>query len=163
MSNDPRATIYRVPQRVLNDSRDFLLARGAEGHEGTALWIGRLCQVMGDVDIVRLFVPDQIAIRTSHGVAVDLTPEAHYTLTDNLGPGELFFCRIHSHPEEAFHSRRDDANNVITHQGAISIVVPYFARAPLDLPGCAIYQLEHGRGWLRLSRAEVARRFQVQP
>lgn len=163
MSKDPRAIIYRVPQRVLDDSRDFLRARGAEGHEGTALWIGRPCQVTGDVDIVRLFVPDQIAIRTLHGVAVDLTPEAHYTLTDNLGPRELFFCRIHSHPEEAFHSRRDDANSVITHQGAISIVVPHFARAPLDLAGCAIYQLEHGSGWLRLSSTDVARRFQVQP
>ncbi len=115
------------------------------------------------VEITRLFVPEQECLKTPDGVAVRLTEDAHFTLTDNLADGELFYCRIHSHPCGAHHSELDDANAVITQQGAVSIVVPYFARGPLRLEKCAVHQLEHGRGWLPLPRAEVVRRFEVLP
>jgi hypothetical protein len=92
---------------------------------------------------------------------VELTERAHYTLTDNLVSGELFYARIHSHPGKAFHSETDDENGVISHQGAISIVVPYFAADPIDLRHCAIYRLEHRRGWLPISTAQVGRMFRV--
>ncbi len=161
MRADPLSTIYRVPQRVLDTSHAFLHACGLDRNEGTALWIGRPVTDRNVVDAVRLFVPEQIPIKTADGVAVDLTERAHFTLTDHLAPGELFSCRIHSHPRDAYHSARDDANGVITHQGAISIVVPNFARDPLRLTDCAIYQLIHGKGWFPLSRTEIDRRFQV--
>ena len=161
MSTDPLSTIYRVPQRVLDTSHELLYACGLDGNEGTALWIGQPVADRNIVDITRLFIPEQIPIKTAVGVAVDLTERAHFTLTDHLAPGELFYCRIHSHPHDAYHSARDDANGVITHQGAISIVVPNFARDPLRLAHCAVYQLTHGKGWLPLSSAEVDRRFRV--
>lgn len=163
MITDPLATVYWVPQHVVNASRDFLYDCGLDGHEGMALWIGRAHKTSNEVQIVRLFVPEQIPITTAFGVTVDLTERAHFTLTDNLALGELFSCRIHSHPARAFHSPRDDANGVITHQGALSIVVPNFARDPLRLEGCAIYQLEHGLGWRPLSSGESKQRVRVQP
>lgn len=162
MKEDLLSIVYRVPQAVLDDSRVFLRERGQEDCEGTALWIGRPRRI-GEVDILRIFVPEQECLKTCDGVAVRLTEKAHYTLTDNLADGELFYCRIHSHPKKAYHSDLDDANAVITHQGAISIVVPYFARASLRLEHCAVHQLEHGRGWLPVPRAEVLRRFEVLP
>jgi hypothetical protein len=163
MKADPLSTVYRVPRAVLDGSRAFLHERGLESCEGTALWIGRATEWGDEVDILRVFVPEQECLKTPDGVAVRLTEEAHYTLTDNLREGELFYCRIHSHPSKAYHSDLDDANAVITHQGAVSIVVPYFARAPLRLEDCAVHHLEHGRGWLPLTRAEVLRRFEVVP
>jgi hypothetical protein len=161
-------TLYRIPQRVLDQARAFFVERGLEGCEGTALWIGQPSSSGGSggaaaVDIVRLFVPEQICTKTAFGISVDLTPEAHYTLTDNLVPGERFYVRIHSHPREAYHSEKDDANPVLTHQGAISIVVPYFAADPIDLQRCAIYRLEHGMGWVRMEPDEVAQVFEVVP
>jgi hypothetical protein len=125
--------------------------------------VDRQARQVSKVNILRVFVPEQECLKTPDGVAVRLTEKAHYTLTDNLADVELFYCRIHSHPRGAYHSDLDDANAVITHQGAISIVVPYFARAPLRLEDCAVHQLEHGRGWLPLPRAEVLRRFEVLP
>ncbi len=154
-----RDVLHYVPQCMLDESRDFLYRRGLEGCEGTALWIGR--PVGGEVLLTRLFVPEQVCIKTAYGIGVDLTERAHYTLTDTLEPGERFYARIHSHPREAFHSKRDDANAVITHQGALSIVVPNFAIDPIDLTQCAIYRLEHGRGWLRLSVEDIAKIFEV--
>lgn len=153
--------LHYVPQRILDESQDFLYRRGLEGCEGTALWVGR--PAGSDVLITRLFVPEQVCIKTAYGVEVELTERAHYTLTDTLEPEERFYVRIHSHPWEAFHSKRDDENAVITHQGALSIVVPDFAVNPIDLTHCAIYRLEHGRGWLRLSGPDIAKVFKVVP
>lgn len=154
------ATQYLVPQQVLDDSRTFFRSRGADNYEGTALWAGCPADA-GVVAITRLVVPEQVAETTPFGARVDLTARAHYTLTDLLHPGELFYARIHSHPGRAFHSERDDANQVLSHQGAISIVVPYFARSPIRLPDCAVYKLEHGRGWLPLDPQVVRATFTV--
>jgi len=150
---------YTVPQGVLDETRAFLYHRGLEGCEGAALWIGRPHDET--IQITRVCVPEQRCIKTPWGIAVDLTEHAHYTLTDQLESGERFVARIHSHPREAYHSDRDDANAVITHEGAISVVVPYFARLPLDLPKCAVYRLALGRGWLQLSPAEIQETFKV--
>ena len=153
--------LHYVSQRLLDESRDFLYQRGLDGCEGTALWIGR--PAGSQILLTRLFVPEQVCIKTAYGIGVDLTERAHYTLTDTLELGERFYARIHSHPREAFHSKRDDANEVITHQGALSIVVPNFAVDPIDLRQCAIYRLEHGHGWLHLNIGDVAKVFEVVP
>lgn len=155
---------YALPQPLLDEARAFLRERGREGCEGTALLVG---QPNGDrIWLTRLFIPEQRCIKTPlgngrWGLRVQLTERAHYTLTDNLLPGQLFYARIHSHPGKAFHSDTDDANGVISHQGAISIVVPYFAADPIELQRCAIFLLDHGRGWLPLERTEIARMFEV--
>ena len=150
---------YRIPQCVLDETRAFLFEKGLDGCEGTGLWIGKVNGT--HVDITRFFAPEQICIKTEYGVAVDLTQRAHFTLTDNLNPGERFFVRIHSHPDEAYHSDRDNKNQILTHQGAISIVVPDFAAKPIDLSHCAVYRLEHGRGWIPITTEEIRTTFEI--
>jgi hypothetical protein len=154
-----KQTIYYFPRKVLAETRDFLYGRGLKGMEGAALWFGRFEKQ--DVYISRVFIPEQIATKNFFGVAVDLTPRAHYTLVDNLLPGEFIFIRVHSHPGRAYHSTRDDANAIITHQFAISVVVPDFAVKPIDFATCAIYRLEHRRGWIRLNTKETQRSFRI--
>lgn len=152
---------YRIPQQIVDETRAFLFAKGIDGCEGTGLWIG--LDTGSTVDITRFFIPEQICIKTAYGVAVDLTRRAHFTLTDNLKRGERFFIRIHSHPEEAYHSERDNANYILTHQGAISIVVPNFATEPIELANCAIYRLEHGSGWIPLTQQDITTTFEIIP
>ena len=63
-----------------------------------------------------------------------------------LGPDDLFAARIHSHPADAFHSPADDANPVLTHEGALSIVVPFFGLGlRLGLDACAVLRREEDR------------------
>lgn len=158
---DMEHNTYAVPQHILDESRAFLYMRGLAGCEGTALWVG---QPSGNtVMLTRLFVPEQVCVQTEEGVAVYLTEKAHYTLTDSLDESERFYARIHSHPGTAYHSETDDANAVLTHRGAISIVVPDFAVEPIDLARCAVYRLEHGQGWLRLSAHDIAETFRIIP
>jgi hypothetical protein len=53
---------------------------------------------------------------------------------------------VHSHPAGAFHSPADDANPVLSHEGAISVVVPYFGLGlRRGVAACAVYRLTAGR------------------
>lgn len=157
----PQAVRHTVPEALLRDTRDFLFERGLGGCEGMALWVG---EPDGDkVKLSRLLVPEQICTRTEFGVAVDMTERAHLTLLDHVAPHERLYVRVHSHPGRAYHSERDDENLVLTHHGALSVVVPDFARQPLNLDHCAVYRLHQGRGWLRLTPNELARVFEVVP
>lgn len=156
----PDVLQYEVPRRVIEDSHEFLRARGIERHEGTGLWAGVPVR-SGWARITRFIAPEQIAVTTEWGCHVELTPAAHYTLPDLLEGDEQFYVRIHSHPEEAYHSATDDENGVISHRGALSIVVPDFARRPIRLDLCAVYHLVHGQGWLALNAAQIALVFTV--
>jgi hypothetical protein len=103
----------------------------------------------GNIDAA-LVVPDQRPVRTGLGVSVEVTRQGQIDLALALGADELYVARIHSHPGEAFHSPTDDANPALTHDGALSIVVPYFGlglRRGLD--ACAVLRLERGR-WRNL-------------
>ena len=156
-----RNVMHTVPQRVIDESRAFFQARGAEDYEGTALWMGR--PKGPEVEILRLFVPEQIAETSVYGARVDLTPRAHYTLTDDLGDDERFYVRIHAHPGEAYHSARDDQNPILTHEGALSVVVPYFARDPIELHRCAVYRYQRRAGWVPLDPEAIRSVFRVVP
>lgn len=154
---------YTVPQMVLDETHAFLYRRGLLGCEGMALWIGQPGPHHTVFTITRALIPDQLCIKTKQGVAVMLTEEAHYTLTDHLRSGERFYVRVHSHPGEAYHSPQDDENAVLTHEGALSIVVPDFAVRPISLTSCAVYRLLYGQGWVHVSAAKVAALFEVVP
>lgn len=123
-----------LPVAVLNQARAFFETCGAQGCEGTAMIKD------GGGDGPRLAVPDQVPRRSPAGhVSVEVTRRGQLQLALALGPGELYVARIHSHPAEAFHSAADDANPALTHQGALSIVVPFFGlglRRGLD--ACAV-------------------------
>ncbi|NIH69207.1 Mov34/MPN/PAD-1 family protein [Modestobacter marinus] len=98
-----------------------------------------------------LIIPDQQPWRSPAGhVAVEVTRAGQLELARALTAEELFVARIHSHPAEAFHSAADDANPVLTHEGALSIVVPFFGlglRRGLD--ACAVLRRDR-TGWCGL-------------
>jgi hypothetical protein len=58
-----------------------------------------------------------------------IPPKAMSALLRHLGETKtLIAAQIHSHPEEAFHSCADDTWAIVRHEGALSLVVPYFAK-----------------------------------
>ena len=83
---------------------------------------------------------------------MEVTEKGKLDLAVGLGSNKQYVARIHSHPVEAFHSATDDANPALTHDGALSIVVPFFGlglRHGLD--SCAVYRLLGGR-WIGTGR-----------
>lgn len=152
-------TTFIIPRAVVERSWAFLRDRGAKGHEGMLLWAG--CETAPKMAVLRrLVIPAQTAIRTALGVCVAMDMTAQRAMPDSLQPGEEYLIRVHSHPREAFHSKADDANLVLSHEGAISIVVPDFCKnIPCDFSNCAVFQYSIGRGWRELSQYEIDARF----
>jgi hypothetical protein len=160
MGMKPLNVEFTIPMSVLEEARAFFQVKGQDGCEGTGLLIG-VFRDTTHASVTRVFFPEQVATKSRWGVAVDLTERAHYTLPDELKDNERFLARIHSHPEEAYHSERDNENQVVSHKGAISIVVPFFGRDSIDLQDCAVYVLDHIEGWIQLSIEEIEQHFKI--
>ena len=131
-----------VDPRTLSDARTLFEDRGTVGCEGTAM-------IASDGHRTRLVVPAQEATPVPY-CTVEVTKKGKLALAAALGSDERYVARIHSHPGLAFHSPTDDANPAITHEGALSIVVPFFGlglRHGLD--ACAVLVRRAGR-WIDL-------------
>jgi len=139
-----RVTVLRIATPVLDDAANFFTDRGSYGYEGTAL-IGGIPGRAAD----RLIIPDQHATPAPRA-SVRVTEQGELDILGALTDHERYFARIHSHPCEAFHSPTDDDNPVLTQQGALSIVVPWFGlglRHGLD--ACAVF-IREGQRWREL-------------
>lgn len=152
MSEYPHPQV-RLTSHVLNRAREFFEDRGSTGCEGTALVAGPMDPVENSDGLVlaadTLVIPDQEATAVPYA-SVSVTPAGDLQLAVALEAHERYHVRIHSHPGLAFHSRTDDANPVLTHEGAVSIVVPFFGlglRSGLD--ACAVLVYLGGR-WVDL-------------
>ena len=95
------------------------------------------------------------------GLAVMIPDWAVSELITGLPVGAHVPVRVHSHPGDAYHSSTDDTNRLLSHRGAISIVVPDFARHDPDLARVlgqrAVGRLHLARTRRRRDRAEVHR------
>jgi voltage-gated potassium channel Kch len=152
---------YLIPDAVLAESRRLLATAGREGLEAVVVWLGRELGG-GEVEIVAVHMPEQIAIRTAAGVGVMLPDESVSRLIATLPAGLFVPIRLHTHPGAAYHSATDDENKLLSHRGAISIVVPDFATAEIDLGHCSVNELDREFRWRELGADEVAERFVVR-
>ena len=152
---------YELPHSVLDETRAVLRERGAEGLEAVVLWLGRAIDDT-NAEILAAFAPEQIGYRSEDGVAVEVTASGLTALISALPVGVFVLCRVHSHPGPAYHSELDDQNLIIGHPGAISIVVPFFAKEPIELERCSVNELVHGAGWRELMPTEIHDRFTVR-
>lgn len=140
-----RPLTLRIGPRVLHAADAFLTDRGADGLEAAGLVAFR---ALADHDWTAetLVIPDQVADNTGLGCWVQVTERGKRELAALLPAGCRYLARIHSHPGRAFHSPADDANPALTHEGAISIVVPFFGLGlRRGLGACAAYRLTAGR------------------
>ena len=156
----PTLSTYTIPRQVLEDTRDLLREPGLQGFEAVVLWVGSVDDETSAT--IRAAVrPGQSAYRGDQGCAVEVPADALSALISALPPGVFVLARVHTHPGEAYHSPVDDTNMLIAHEGAVSIVVPDFATAPLDLRACSVNELRSASGWRELDVDEVDTRFLI--
>jgi hypothetical protein len=81
-------------------------------------------------------------------------------LMDRLRTQALYVVsQIHTHPLEAFHSSADDKWAIVRHVGALSIVLPNFAKSTTlknFLREAAVYQLDDANSWNAVSSEQMA-------
>jgi hypothetical protein len=149
MANFSNITTVLFPREVLVDAYEFLRKVGVDRFEAVVLFAGTIKE--NTFSIHDLYIPEQRSYKTPHGLMYQVSNDELSILDDWLFERNLFvFCQMHTHPEEAYHSTADDDNCIVTSNGSISIVVPYFAKEPISIENWAVYRLARGTGWTQI-------------
>ena len=151
--------IPTVPTRVVSDTIKHLRFAGERRCECVVLWLAK--KSAGRVSVVEAHLPEQ----TARQDVFRIPPNSMRSLMSYLGDKGLFiFSQVHSHPQEAFHSRADDTWAIVRHVGALSIVVPYFASGSsvsTFLSSSAVYELDSHNRWLKVPPSSVTSRLVI--
>jgi len=144
----------KVPRSIAIDIQEFLRSRGRLGVEAVGFWAGTHA---GEVfDVLAAVIPDQRAASAAEGLAVVIESESLFDMNVLLHEHRwTLIAQIHSHLGEAYHSNTDDDYSVMTRLGGLSIVVPDFARGPVDPGEWATYRLDDRGRWQLLTPAKA--------
>lgn len=152
---------FRIPRRVLDPTLEHLGDAGRRRREAFVAWGG---VIVGGrtLEFRSVHRPDQHADATPHGLLVAVDGAALHRLNAAVyGRGEILAGQVHTHPGEAYHSSTDDHFPIVTILGALSLVVPDFARAGRAASGrWAWYRLA---GYGRWTRAGAETLLVVEP
>ncbi len=153
---------FDIQSLVIQETEAFLHHVGCtQGVEALVLWAGTVDE--GIARIGQVFVPEQRGYRTPQGHYLVVDPASTARIREAcLDLGLLPLVQVHSHPQEAFHSARDDRYPILKRVGCLSIVVPHFARSPMgQLTGCSVNELEPGGHWREWTTTEIRHRLQI--
>jgi len=90
-------------------------------------------------------------IHTRHRGGYRIDGEWLNDLWDELAAnGERIVAQAHTHPREAFHSERDDRYPILLTAGLYSLVIPNFARPPVDTSAWFLARLAEDGSWHEL-------------
>lgn len=142
-----------IARALVEETLGLLREAGSRPAEGIVLWLGR----RGDhvIHVSEAHVP----IHESDRDYFRIPPEGMAALMRKLGDEGLFVAaQVHSHPGAAFHSEADDRWAIVRHVGALSLVVPHFARtttAATFLSDAAVFRLSAANRWTAVAHAEA--------
>jgi hypothetical protein len=143
-----RVRKFFIPAAVLAETIACLQDVGKAGYEGFAVW-GGIHVDSETFRFTRVIIPRQRAFVSSKGLLVIVDGEALFQVNRTLHESrELLGGQVHTHPTSAYHSSTDDHYPLVTLLGALSVVIPDFARhAPGDLEFWAWYRLAEYGSW----------------
>lgn len=159
MQPDKQLPVAVISDSLLIRTADLLASFAAERDaEGVVYWFG--IEAGMKAIITTLAVPDA---DTRYGCVLT-TPEANArVLTAMVGTPLVLIGQAHSHPGHKIrHSRFDDEHTFARHEGALSIVVPYFGRRGIEVNRCGIHRYINGQ-FRVVGRRELSRHLVVIP
>jgi proteasome lid subunit RPN8/RPN11 len=139
----------KTSQAIVEQTLVALQRSGQAGKEGIVLWLGnRFGADAGEVKAA--YVPMHQAEKDRFWIPY----EGMEALMARLRQDRLaLLAQVHSHPGQAFHSEADDRWAIVRYVGALSIVVPTFARqtSPQTFTrDSAFFQLAENDRWLEV-------------
>ena len=148
-----------VDRRIVSHTIDELRQGGQARTERFALWLGRRAD--NTVQIAESYVPKYEASSDYFHIG---RPEMA-KLIAYLRERELMIgAQLHTHPAEAFHSTADDRWAIVRHVGALSVVLPYFARATTVenfIRDGKVFALSRDNHWDEIQRLALARYLEI--
>ncbi len=151
---------WEIPSALLEETTSAFTS-GA--HEVFVIWTAPLRQTDSVYKIRRCIVPQQTPGFSAGGVYVHIDGnELSRIQFDNYDRSERSVVQLHTHPSaDVRMSPLDRAWEVVSHIGALSIIVPYFGKAGLrDFPGVHVYEREPD-DWRLWTRTEIEQRLRV--
>ena len=149
-----------VPAPVVAKTLLELRGAGTENRERVVLWLG--ARSGNYVNVSEAFVPLQEAEEDYFRIP----PRGMSELLSHLHQNRLMTAaQVHSHPGHAFHSEADDRWAVVRHEGALSLVVPFFGLNTTEetfTGDAAVFQLSKSNRWLEVPPESVRRRYRIE-
>jgi proteasome lid subunit RPN8/RPN11 len=149
------------PQNVVDETLGHLKTAGTVQRECLVLWLAE--RLDDRFNVVMAHRPEQQAWRDRFIVdTAEMAALKALLRKDRL----MIAAQVHSHPKAAFHSWADDNGAFIRHQGALSFVLPYFARdvsVSTFLTDAALYELHENNRWMLVPSGGINARCQIHP
>lgn len=147
--------IVQCNVKAIDTTLAYLREAGSRNCEGIVLWLGR--RTPDTIQVEAVYRPAHIAREDMFHIP----PESMTALQAELRQRRLMVAaQVHSHPMEAFHSKADDRWAIIRHEGALSLVLPYFASQTTTgtfLKEAKVYQFSADARWTEVPSDEVPR------
>jgi hypothetical protein len=143
-----------VSHEIVTSTLNSLQSAGNDGKEGIVLWLGRRTGADAGV-IQQAYVPIHAADADRFWISLEGMRAMMAKLRDE---GMALLAQVHSHPRHAFHSEADDHWALVRYVGALSIVLPWFARrstiASFFSDG-AFFQLDANNRWIEVTEKKA--------
>jgi proteasome lid subunit RPN8/RPN11 len=147
--------MLQVSASIIETTLNHIRAGGLKHCETAVLWLGKRAEP--DMTVVEVYKPLQIVDRDFFKIPT----EGMRTLLAHLKEKRLqIIAQVHSHPDEAFHSKADDEWAIVRHQGALSLVIPKFGAITTFQSfanDIASFQLDATDVWRPVHTADVLR------
>lgn len=151
--------IIRINRGGIENTLTFLKTAGKQNLECVVLW---LAKKDGDfLNINNVYLPEQtVSIESFHISRISMEMILRFLRESRLRVA----AQVHTHPESAFHSQADDKWSIVRHVGALSLVLPYFAKGitPDNFAEHAIvYRLGEDNNWGKLAKDKVSSHYRI--
>lgn len=150
----------RITKRGVGLTLEYLQDAGRRNSECVVLWLGR--RLTDSIEVEQVWLPPHRAGR----LYFEFNEAAMTAMMAKLRKErQMIVAQVHSHPEEAFHSSADDDWAVIRHEGALSLVVPYFAgRTNVETfaRDLAAFVLNSSNCWAEIEPANLDQYLRIQ-
>lgn len=131
-------SIIEITSKVVHET--VALLRSSPTRERVVLWLGQ--RQPGLVRIHEVHLP----IQETEADYFRIPPEGMNALFAYLRPRRwMIAAQVHTHPGKAFHSAADDRWAIVRHEGALSLVVPWFCQSTSEATferDALVYQLD---------------------
>jgi hypothetical protein len=141
--------------------KSIQLLQDAGERECVLLWLGR--KEKGLQKIVEVYQPEQVGTVDYFEIPRNGMAALMARLRIN---GLYVVSQVHTHPEEAFHSHADDRWAIVRHEGALSVVLPYFASSTTVenfLKQAAVYELSRSNQWVEVPSDRLLSTLRITP
>ena len=145
--------LLRCSRTSIDQTLIHLRQAGQRNQECVVLWLGK--RQASHIDLLYCYKPPQRAEADQFYIP----PEGMTELQSKLRAERLMVAaQVHSHPEDAFHSKADDRWAIIRHEGALSLVVPRFASDTFInnfLDQTKVYRFSNRATWDEVPKLQV--------